>query len=287
MFGPKDLSRYKANQTSSTWYAKYLDLLSFGFTLETLWLYVHIAFGKNLSIWYIFTYFFVILQTQYNDVMLSHPGSAIILKFSMISSFTTCGVRSPFLSHPYLNGLEVPSQGTKLVDLKWPTPSFKEAITPANSHKRSLILSTATLKNVHINTYITEYTSMKRINTTLEFLLCKNARTSPSKCLWPFLPLQVGIGIVKANPTSPTKGKERKSKNEGREQGLYRHRRLHAFTQTPAGWRRRRPAFMSIHWSRWPNKLELIICFRICKVGFLTIFNSRNSKFKKQQFNMI
>ena len=53
----------------------------------------------------------------------------------MISSFIACGIRSPFLSHPSFDGLEVPSQETKLVDLKWSTPSFEETITPANFEK--------------------------------------------------------------------------------------------------------------------------------------------------------
>jgi hypothetical protein len=55
------------------------------------------------------------------------------------------------------------------MELKWPTPSPEEAITPVNSQKRSLISSAATLENLHINTCITEYTSIKRVNTTLEF----------------------------------------------------------------------------------------------------------------------
>jgi hypothetical protein len=79
--------------------------------------------------------------------------------------------------------VEVPSPKTKLVELKWPTPSPKEAMTPTNSQKRSSISSAATLENLHINTCITEYTSIKRVNTTLEFLLAKNAKGSPSKCL--------------------------------------------------------------------------------------------------------
>ena len=66
-------------------------------------------FRKSLSIWYIFIYFFALFQTQYGNITLSHPGSAIILEFPVISSFTACGVQSPFLSRPFLDGLEVPS----------------------------------------------------------------------------------------------------------------------------------------------------------------------------------
>jgi hypothetical protein len=115
--------------------------------------------------------------------MLSHPGSARILEFPVISSFTAYGVRSPFLSHPSLDGVEVPSPKTKLMELKWPTPSPKEAMTLANSHKRYSISSTATLENLHINTCITEYTSIKRVNTTLEFLQCKKRKGIPLKML--------------------------------------------------------------------------------------------------------
>jgi hypothetical protein len=97
----------------------------------------------------------------------------------MISSFTTSGVRSPFLSCPSFDGVEVPSPKTKLVELKWPTPSPEEAMTPVNSQKQYSISSTATLENLYINTYITEYTSMKRVNTTLEFLLCQKIQEDP------------------------------------------------------------------------------------------------------------
>jgi hypothetical protein len=75
------------------------------------------------------------LQTQSGDVTLSHPGSARILEFPVISSFTACGVRSPFLSCPFLDGVEVPSPKTKLVEFKWPTPSPEDSMTPANSQK--------------------------------------------------------------------------------------------------------------------------------------------------------
>jgi hypothetical protein len=117
------------------------------------------------------------------DVTLSHPSSARILEFPVISSFTACGVRSPFLSRPSLNGVEVPSPKTKLVELNWPTPSPEEAMTPTNSQKWSSIYSAATLENLHINTCITEYTSIKRVNTTLEFLLCKKRKGIPLKML--------------------------------------------------------------------------------------------------------
>jgi hypothetical protein len=101
----------------------------------------------------------------------------------MISSFIACDVRSPFLLRPSLDGVEVPSPKTKLVELKWPTPSPEEAMTPTNSQKRSSISSMATLENLHINTCITEYTSIKRVNTTLEFLFCKKRKGIPLKML--------------------------------------------------------------------------------------------------------
>jgi hypothetical protein len=123
------------------------------------------------------------LQTQSGDVTLSHPGSAIVLEFPAISSFTAYGVRSPFLSRPFLDGVEVPSPKTKLVELKWPIPSPEDAMTPANSQKWSSISSAVTLENLHINTCITENTSMKRVNTTLEFLLCKKRKGIPLKML--------------------------------------------------------------------------------------------------------
>jgi hypothetical protein len=78
---------------------------------------------------------------------------------------------------------KVPSPKTKLVELKWPTPSPEDAMTPTNSHKWSSISSVATLENLHINTCITENTSMKRVNTTLEFLLCKKRKGIPLKML--------------------------------------------------------------------------------------------------------
>jgi hypothetical protein len=115
--------------------------------------------------------------------MLSHLGSVRILEFPVISSFTACSIRSLFLSRPSLDGVEVPSPKTKLVELKWPTPSPEEAMTPANSQKRSSISSAATLENPYINTCITEYTSIKRVNKTLEFLLCKKYKGTSLKCL--------------------------------------------------------------------------------------------------------
>jgi hypothetical protein len=123
------------------------------------------------------------LQTQYGDVTLSHPGSTRIVEFPVICSFIAYGVRGPLLSHPFPDAVEVPSLRTKLVELKWPAPSPKEAMTPANSQKQSSISSVATLENLHINTCITEYTSIKRVNTTLEFLLCKKRKRIPLKIL--------------------------------------------------------------------------------------------------------
>jgi hypothetical protein len=106
--------------------------------------------------------------------------------------------------------VEVPSLKTKLVELKWPTPSPKEAMTPTNSQKRSSISSAATLENLHINTCITKYTSMKRVNTTLEFLLCKKHKGIPLKMLVIPSPFASRNGRCQANPTTSTKGKGEK-----------------------------------------------------------------------------
>jgi hypothetical protein len=152
------------------------------------------------------------LQTQSGVVTLSHPGSARIREFPVISSFTACGVRTPFLLRPFLDGVEVPSPKTKLVQLKWPKPSPEEAMTPTNSQNQSSISSAATLENLHINTCITEYTSIKRIYTTLEILLCKKRKGIPLKMLVTPSPFANRNGRCQANPTTPTKGKERKSK---------------------------------------------------------------------------
>jgi hypothetical protein len=83
---------------------------------------------------------------------------------------------------------------------------------PTNSQKQSSISSAATLENLHINTCITEYTSIKRINTTLEFLLCKKRKGIPLKMLMTPSPFASRNRRCQANPTTPTKGKERKSK---------------------------------------------------------------------------
>jgi hypothetical protein len=152
--------------------------------------------------------------------MLSHLGSARILEFPVISSFTACGVRSPFLSRPFLDGVEVPSPKTKLVQLKWPTPSPEEAMTPTNSQKQSSISSVATLENLHINTCITEYTSIKRINTTLEFLLCKKRKGIPLKMLVTPSPFASRNGRCQANPTTPTKGKGEKEQKKSMRTGV-------------------------------------------------------------------
>jgi hypothetical protein len=90
-------------------------------------------------------------------------------------------------------------------------------MTPINSPKQSSISSAATLENLHINTCITEYTSIKRINTTLEFLLCKKHKGIPLKMLVTPSPFASRNGRCQANPTTPTKGKEEKEqKNEMR-----------------------------------------------------------------------
>jgi hypothetical protein len=80
-------------------------------------------------------------------------------------------------------------------------------MTPANSHKWSSISSVATLENLHINTCITKNTSIKRVNTTLEFLLCKGI---PLKMLLTSSPFASRNGRCQANPTTPTKGKGEK-----------------------------------------------------------------------------
>jgi hypothetical protein len=96
------------------------------------------------------------------------------------------------------------------VELKWPTPSLEKAMKPANSQKRSSISSAAMLENLHINTCITEYTSIKRVNTTLEFLLCKKRKGIPLKMLVTPSPFTSRNGRCQANPTIPTKGKGKK-----------------------------------------------------------------------------
>jgi hypothetical protein len=94
--------------------------------------------------------------------------------------------------------------------VKWPISSPKEAMTLANSQKRSSISSAATLENLHINTYITGYTSIKRVNTTLEFLLCKKRKGIPLKMPVTPSPFASRNGRCQANPTTPTKGKGKK-----------------------------------------------------------------------------
>jgi hypothetical protein len=96
------------------------------------------------------------------------------------------------------------------VELKWPTPSPEEAMTPANSQKWSSNSSAATLENLHINTYITEYTSIKRVNTNLEFLQCKKCKGIPLKMLVTPSLFASRNGRCQANPTTPTKGKGEK-----------------------------------------------------------------------------
>jgi hypothetical protein len=70
-----------------------------------------------------------------------------------------------------------------------------------------LISFAATLENLHINTCITEYTSMKRVNTTLEFLLCKKLKEIPLKMLVTPSPFASRNGRCQENPTTPTKAK--------------------------------------------------------------------------------
>jgi hypothetical protein len=116
--------------------------------------------------------------------------------------------------------VEVPSPKTKLVQLKWPTPSPEEAMTPTNSQKQSSISSAATLENLHINTCITQYTSIKRINTTLEFLLCKKSKGISLKMLVIPSPFASRNGCCQANPTTPTKGKGEKEQKKNMRTGV-------------------------------------------------------------------
>jgi hypothetical protein len=83
-------------------------------------------------------------------------------------------------------------------------------MTPTNSQKWSSISSTATLENLHINNCITENTSIKRVSTTLEFLLCKKRKGIPLKMLVTPSPFASRNGRCQTNPTTPTKGKGKK-----------------------------------------------------------------------------
>jgi hypothetical protein len=85
-------------------------------------------------------------------------------------------------------------------------------MTPVNSHKWSSISSAAMLENLHINTCITENTSIMRVNTTLEFLLCKKRKGIPLKMLVIPSPFASRNRRCQANPTTPTKGKGEKKK---------------------------------------------------------------------------
>jgi hypothetical protein len=106
--------------------------------------------------------------------------------------------------------VEVPSLKTKLVELKWPAPSPEEAMTPTNPLKWSLISSAATLENLQINTCTTEYTSIKRVHTTLQFIYFKKHKEIPLKMLLIPSTFASQNGRCKANPTTSTKGKGKK-----------------------------------------------------------------------------
>jgi hypothetical protein len=93
-------------------------------------------------------------------------------------------------------------------------------MTPANSQKQSSISVAATLENLHINTYITEYTSIKSVNTTLEFLLCKKREGIPLKMLVTPSPFASQNGRCQANPTTPTKGKGEKEQKRRMRTGI-------------------------------------------------------------------
>jgi hypothetical protein len=88
-------------------------------------------------------------------------------------------------------------------------------MTPANSQKWSSISFAATLENLHINTCITENTSIKRVNTTLEFLLYKKCKGIPLKMLVTPSPFASQNNRCQANPTTPTKGKGEKEQKGG------------------------------------------------------------------------
>jgi hypothetical protein len=124
--------------------------------------------------------------------------------------FIACGVQSPLLSRPSPDVVEVPSLRTKLVELKWPAPFPEEAMIPANPLKRSSISSAVTLENLHINTCTIEYTSIKRVHKTLEFLLCKKCKGISLKMLVTPSPFANRNGRCKANSTTSTKGKRKK-----------------------------------------------------------------------------
>jgi hypothetical protein len=81
---------------------------------------------------------------------------------------------------------------------------------PANPQKRSSISSVATLENLHINTFITKYKSIKRIHTTLEFFLCKKHKGIPLKMLVTPSPFVSRNGHCQANSTTSTKDKGEK-----------------------------------------------------------------------------
>jgi hypothetical protein len=93
-------------------------------------------------------------------------------------------------------------------------------MTPTNSQKRYSISSAATLENLHINTCITEYTSIKKINTTLEFFLYKKRKGIPLKMLVTPSPFASRNGRCQANPTSPTKGKGEKEQKRRMQTGV-------------------------------------------------------------------
>jgi hypothetical protein len=81
---------------------------------------------------------------------------------------------------------------------------------PANSQKWSSISSAAMLENLYINTCITENTIIKKVYTTLEFLLCKKRKGIPLKMLVTPFPFASRNGCCQANPTTLTKGKGEK-----------------------------------------------------------------------------
>jgi hypothetical protein len=116
--------------------------------------------------------------------------------------------------------VEVPSPKTKLVELKWPTPSPEEAMTPANSQKWSSISSAATLENLHINTCITVNTSMKRVNTTLGFFaLQKTQEDPPQNACDPFSLYKSKWALPSKSHNSNQRQRRERAKNKNADGG--------------------------------------------------------------------
>jgi hypothetical protein len=96
------------------------------------------------------------------------------------------------------------------MELKWPAPSPVEAIIPRNPLKLSSISFVAMLENLQINTYTTEYASIKKVHTTLVFLIFFKRKKIPLIMLVTPSPFASQNGHCKTNPTTSTKGKGEK-----------------------------------------------------------------------------